>query len=240
MTHELHTLTGAYAVDALSAEEAREFEAHLASCESCAEEVRGLRATAARMGGAEHLDPPARLRESVMAEVRRTRQVAPVADLSARIAARRRLVNLAAAAAVLAIVAGGLGSLTWREHQAAVEARAATASVTRVLAAPDAQTLRAGAAGGAGGTVVMSESRDSAVFIAHSLPPLAEGRTYQLWVINDEGPRPEPVLRDGADGATLPVVATRLEGAVSMAVTVEPEGGSKKPTSEPVLVVPMA
>ena len=40
MTIDLHTLSGAYALDALSAEEAEEFSRHLAQCEACREEVR--------------------------------------------------------------------------------------------------------------------------------------------------------------------------------------------------------
>lgn len=39
--HELHLLTGSYALDALTDDEQSDFEKHLARCPSCAEEVRG-------------------------------------------------------------------------------------------------------------------------------------------------------------------------------------------------------
>ncbi|MGH3167691.1 MAG: zf-HC2 domain-containing protein, partial [Trebonia sp.] len=48
--HELHLLTGAYAAAALTGAELAEFERHLTWCEPCAEEVRGLRETTARLG----------------------------------------------------------------------------------------------------------------------------------------------------------------------------------------------
>ena len=47
--HELHLLTGSYALDALTGDEQADFEEHLDRCPACAEEVRGLRETAARL-----------------------------------------------------------------------------------------------------------------------------------------------------------------------------------------------
>ena len=50
MSIDLHTLAGAYAIDALSAEEAREFVKHLEECEACRDEVRELQSAAATLG----------------------------------------------------------------------------------------------------------------------------------------------------------------------------------------------
>ena len=63
--HELHLLTGSYALDALPDDEQAEFEKHLARCPSCAEEVRGLRETAARLAMATAIIPPPEMRERV-------------------------------------------------------------------------------------------------------------------------------------------------------------------------------
>ena len=52
MRPDVHALAGAYALDALPADEQQRFERHLASCEACAEEVRGLAETAALLGEA--------------------------------------------------------------------------------------------------------------------------------------------------------------------------------------------
>ena len=51
MSTDLHTLSGAYALDALSAEEAEEFRTHLDGCQACREEVRELQARRGPDGG---------------------------------------------------------------------------------------------------------------------------------------------------------------------------------------------
>ena len=79
MNDSMHLLTGAYAVDALDPAERAEFEAHLAQCPDCAAEVRGLLETAGRLGSAEAVTPPARLKASVLAQAAATRQISAAA-----------------------------------------------------------------------------------------------------------------------------------------------------------------
>ena len=55
---DLHTLTGAFALDALSEREAKEFDRHLSRCPMCAQEVGELRETAARLALAVAEVPP--------------------------------------------------------------------------------------------------------------------------------------------------------------------------------------
>ena len=59
MSADLHTLTGAYAAHALSDGERLAFERHLAACPACAQEVRELTETAARLGTAVAARPSA-------------------------------------------------------------------------------------------------------------------------------------------------------------------------------------
>ena len=72
---ELHTLAGAYALDALTEIERAGFARHMAECAACATEAAELTETAARMGAATALTPPPGLRGAVLAEISRTRQV---------------------------------------------------------------------------------------------------------------------------------------------------------------------
>ena len=76
--HDLHALTGSYVLDAVEGPERDRFELHLRRCPSCVTEVRGLRETAARLAMAAAAQPPAPLREQVLAMARRTRQLPPV------------------------------------------------------------------------------------------------------------------------------------------------------------------
>ena len=111
--HDLHLLTGAYAADALDSEERDTFRRHLETCAVCRQEVAELTATAARLALAAAEPAPAGMRERVLAEVARTRQLSPVvSDLGARRAARPWYrAPATAAAAVLLVVATGLGGL---------------------------------------------------------------------------------------------------------------------------------
>src|SRR2546429_2998612 len=74
---EVHTLVGAYALDAVDDVERAAVERHLRGCVACAAEAAELRATAARLVDAAAVAPPPRLREAVTARIRRTRQEAP-------------------------------------------------------------------------------------------------------------------------------------------------------------------
>lgn len=78
ITDDLHHLTGAYALDALDAEDAAEFEAHLATCPVCPGEVRELQIVAGRLAQAEAVTPPPGFADAVMAQVAVTRQLTPL------------------------------------------------------------------------------------------------------------------------------------------------------------------
>ena len=65
--HELHLLTGSYALDALTDDERAGFREAPGPLPSCAEEVRGLRETAARLAMATAVTPPPEMRQRVLA-----------------------------------------------------------------------------------------------------------------------------------------------------------------------------
>lgn len=71
---DMHSLAGEYAVGSLTPEEIEQYEAHLATCPSCREEVADMRDIAAQLSEAVATDPPATLRESVLAQIAQTPQ----------------------------------------------------------------------------------------------------------------------------------------------------------------------
>ena len=71
---DMHSLAGEYAVGSLTPDETEEYEAHLATCPSCREEVADMRDIAAQLSEAVATDPPATLRESVLAQIAQTPQ----------------------------------------------------------------------------------------------------------------------------------------------------------------------
>jgi anti-sigma-K factor RskA len=232
MKQELHALVGAYAVDALDDIERRRFEDHLAECESCARETRGLREAAAHLGTAVALPPPAGLRERVLADVGRVRPLPPLlTDIRAR-RSRPPWLLMAAAVACL-VVAGLMGGRTVRAEQRADRAEASARQITDVIAAPDARQVRARATTAGTGTVVASRALGKAVVVLNGVPALPASQTYELWLMGPAKPRSVGLLHD----AGKPVLAAGLGDATQVGVTVEPAGGSPQPTAPPILAV---
>ncbi|NEC84842.1 anti-sigma factor [Streptomyces sp. SID12501] len=245
-TTDLHRLTGAYALHALSDTENTAFERHLAGCEACAQETAELSATAARMGLAVATTPPAGLREQVLRRITSVRQETPgrpaAQALAVRSGPRARTLSRWALAACLA-AATALGGTTLWQHQQAEDARdrarsatQATDEIAAVLAAPDARTRAAGLTGGATGTVVVSRGRDRAVFFVSGMASPPGGKVYQLWFDEDGTMRPAGLM-DPARSDQAVLLRGSVDGASGMGITVEPDGGSKAPTSAPVALM---
>ncbi|MFV0285329.1 MAG: anti-sigma factor domain-containing protein [Demequina sp.] len=78
MNENLHTLAASYAIDALDPAERDEFEAHLADCAECRDEVASLALAVEELATSHEVTPPASLRSSVMARIERTAQVPPL------------------------------------------------------------------------------------------------------------------------------------------------------------------
>jgi anti-sigma factor RsiW len=246
---DLHTLTGAYALNALDEREAEDFGRHLADCEACTREVRELQATAARLARAVAEVPPPELHQRVMAAIGEVRQLPPQIPPQATVVSLRRwrsrgLPYLAAAACLaLAAVAGGLTIQARhqadRQRSAAAQAQQQTVRLTRLMSASDA-TLRGGAVhGGGSATVIASKQLNQAALVYHGLPALAGGKVYELWYSVSGSMVPAGLLASGRpDGATL--FKGGPLGAAAVGVTVEPAGGSPKPTTDPILLLPMS
>ncbi|MCR3754571.1 anti-sigma factor [Lentzea californiensis] len=229
-----HLLTGAHALGALLDAERAEFEAHLGRCRGCADELAELRETAARLGDAvEHVHPHA-LRSQVLGAVRHVRQVPPASEnvtvSSRRQGFQRAAALISAACVAAAAVAGVHGALT----SSAIVPPAASphTHVGDLLAAPD---LRLVTAGGSAGTVAVSRSRDEMLFLADDLRALPRDRVYQLWLVDDRGPRSAGTVRPAGDVTSL--LVSGMQGAGEAVLTVEPAGGSPSPTGAPVLTI---
>ncbi|MCM2580215.1 anti-sigma factor [Streptomyces meridianus] len=243
-TAELHTLTGAYAVHALPDDERAEFERHLADCDQCAQEVRELCATAERLGAASAFVAPPRMRTQVLRRISAVRQEPPRLPATDGISGplRARALPRFVLAACLA-AAAGLGGIAVWQHQEAQDARErATVAeqraqgIARVLASPDARRVTGRLADGATGTVVVSERRDKAAFLASGLPAAPSGKVYQLW-FDDHGTMRSAGILDGSSGDASMLMEGRVGGATGMGITVEPSGGSKQPTSDPLALM---
>jgi len=239
---EIHTLAGAYALDALTEIERAGFALHIASCEACASEVSELSETVSRLGSASGEAPPPRLRNAVLAEVSNTRQLtAGRAEHSARgseiaVMRWRRWTAAAVAAGVVAI--GGVATTVVIEERRVGEAQRQADQLAAVLAPGDARVRATDVTGGGKLTVYVSPSLNKGVVVMSGLPEPPSGKAYQLWLIQGRSPTSAGVMAAGAREGT--VVLEALGSADTLGVTVEPAGGSRLPSQDPIAGVPLA
>lgn len=237
VSDNLHTLAAAYALDSLTDVERRRFETHLTDCDSCGDEVLGMRETVTRLATAAAQDPPPALRERVLAQAARTRQVPPRVRRPASPRVHRLGWMLSAACLVLAVV---LGVAAVREQQAKQRTDTLNRQIAAVMAAPDARTVTAPVRPAGSGTVVASHSLGKAVIVMSGLPLISSDRTYELWLMGPRPPRPAGTLRPPATGDAAPILATGLGDADRIGLTVEPAGGSRQPTTTPIFTATLS
>lgn len=236
--HDIHALAGPYAMDGLPEDERHLFEAHLQVCEPCRQEVRGLIETATRLGTAAAESPPPRLHDAVMREIDRTAQIPPHVD---ELAARRRRPRWSTrtaswAAAACLVVALASGAVAIRAQHQANRIGDQQARVAAVLSAPDARSVTSAATPYGRGVMISSKSRDRLVFSLAGAAPLPSSKAYELWTVPDGGePRPAGLI---ADDQT--VLSGTIGNARKVAVTVEPAGGSERPTTKPIMAMKLA
>ncbi len=235
---DIHHLGAAYALDALDARERAAFEAHYHDCEICRNDVAQFRETLADVAAANPIGPPDSVKERVMAEVARTRQLSPllpdgVADLAERRRRGRLSSALLVAAAALVVVAGS-AIVVSRDSQPAYAKELAD-----VLSQPDGKvvTLDETAAGEAGGTfkVAWSSSEARLVVLGDGLDKAPSGRAYELWLIDGSGAHATRVL-DSADDGDVRAAIDLTGEPTAWGITIEPEQGSPAPTGDVIFL----
>jgi anti-sigma-K factor RskA len=130
------------------------------------------------------------------------------------------------------------------ERSERVDLERRLASMSRIVAAIEAPLVRTLALAGQGdfrkaiAKAYIEPESGRLIVYAHNLPPVPDGRTYQLWVIVDKQPVSAGLLQADAHGEAK-YDAGRLPelggGSVSVAVTLEPAGGAPQPTGPLVL-----
>jgi anti-sigma-K factor RskA len=228
-TADIHALTGAYALDAVSGVERMEFERHLAECESCAQEVLELQETASRLALAASAAPPPALKARVMNEIRATRQAPPVTE---PVPLRRRSLATrlsTVAAAVFFVAAAGLGVVVFQQNQQIDDTQAQIAQMEQLLRADDAELVKVESRDGGTVNVAVSRSQGRMVLLTENLPNPPSGKTYQVWALDSPTSARSMGFLEPSDGdAALDVRGLRDEALVGLSL--EPDGGSPTPT----------
>ncbi|WP_037626420.1 anti-sigma factor [Streptomyces aureus] len=238
-----HQPVGAYVLHALPPNEEAAFERHLDDCHACRREVAELAEAAVRLAPAGAAAVPADLLDRVLDEISRTPQEhTPTGPPPGR---RKRQLTSWALAASLAAAATFGGIAAWQSVQADDARDQATAlqnaknALTNVLTAPDATVHTTKLADGASAAVVVSRATDRAAFVAGDLPALSGDKVYELWYAAPSGGLHPAGLLPGSGGRSARVLERPLGKTVAVGITVEPAGGSRQPTTEPIGIIPI-
>ena len=206
-----------YVLGGLDPIERAAFEAelgeHLPTCDRCPRLLTDFRFVADRLAMAEPpITPPPHLEDRIVALA--TGRARPEGTGERGRPLRRILLSAAAAAVLVAgSVAGTLLATrggTWPER------------VVRL------QGLSSGHL-----AVVYRPGSDQALVVGHGLPTPSGGRVYQLWLLKGDTPFAAGTYVP-SDGEILTPTRLATDRFDAVAVTIEPRGGSKAPTSTPI------
>jgi anti-sigma-K factor RskA len=229
---QIETLTGAYALDAVTPDERAALEEAMAGSEALRTEVVELTDTAVELGLAvPPVTPSVELRSAVLAAIatapqlpaprREVRRRAPgPAETRAMGRWTRVSILLTSAAAVVALIAGGIAVTHF------------TNPITMLSSAQDSQHVTKPVDGGGTATVLWSNSLGEAAVTVAGIGQLPRGFVYQLWYMGDEI---RPAGTFAADGTV--VLAGQMRAGDTIGISIEPTGGSPQPTSDPILAV---
>jgi len=242
-------LVAVAALGALSRPDLRVVTAHLAVCEECRAEYEALRPAADAVGliAEEPVDSlrSARMKKRILAAVDSAAPVRRSSTSGVVWAA-----GLAAAAAIVFALVTTVQDISLRGDLANAQ-RQNTALQSRVaegqrnyenehgmladLGASDAKRYAV-----ADGEVVARGKR--VYFTLHSLPALPKGKVYQAWTLakGAKTVAPSVTFVPDASGTAVILLPANASMLAAVAMSVEPEGGSKAPTSKPTFIQPLS
>ena len=243
---ELIELAVPYALHAVSDAERDDIESRLVhaglpTADAFYDEVRAVRETMAAVSAVSAEEPPADLRQRLLAAVAddgagagRVDNVRtlPTARPVSTGRGWRATVLAAAAALVVGLVAVGIGLAN---RPAAPQ----PSTAQQVFAASDVHTISGGIPGGGTATVVFSRDKNAGVLVMNNVPKPKPGTVYQMWLVSDTGDTSAGTMDDKAVSPSTTAVLNDLGNSKALKFTVEPGTGSTQPTGQVVAELPL-
>lgn len=238
-----------YALGTLPPAEARRVRAHIASCAECRDEYSRLRSTASLVGLSAESAGDARSCPSALLKPRIMNAIAKQTVRQPAAGPKMWPAYLVAAACLAIAIVSSMANISIANQNRQMKAElsrstdetkklAQTLTQTRTtladLLGTDAKRYDL-----SGGQIV---TRGSRVYIAmRSLPQPPHGKVYQAWTLAKGAKKVAPSYTFVPDANGVAVVALPVDArsTAAVAISVEPEGGSKQPTSKPIAIVPL-
>ncbi len=269
MTHEeAFAALDALALDALDGWERDAVIAHLSTCIPCREELASLRATVAQLAYAATPSigtagaSRERIRSRLIARAEAEKENIRDRSLVISSLAWRRAEWMAAAAGIMLVASVAVLAFVLRDRQAlrdalsgqvarATSAQRATDSLRLAMLSRDSMlaaitgrdvavmTLTKSGANAPFARMFWDKTKNTWTFVAHDMPDLKPGRTYQLWLVTAAGTKISAGTFDpsGGEAVVRATYALARDSLNAVAVTEEASGGAPQPTSAPIIAV---
>lgn len=218
---EFEALSGAYVLDAITDDERREADAHLALCPNCPRKLRELQAVANLLPlSLSPVEPPPDLKKRLFAAIHAEAPLPPKTIMLPkrprqpsqrawwRLRETRLLIGVAA---LLCVLLGGM--LSWNislQQQLALQAHPSSSI---------AYTLRGN--GGENGELMYFPQMHLIVLVMHELPTLQGTQVYQGWLLENQHPTSIGLLHMQNETSILDFTGD-VKGYDTVAVSVEP------------------
>ena len=224
--HErIQSLIAAYAMSAVPEDEVPAIRAHILSCETCFAEAESYTESLEVLAtSVQPVALPSGFTDRGLGDIRAPSPAQPKQRATSR-SFWRIVVPGVAALVILSLFGTTFALVRSMDRQRVYEK-----VVASIVSDPDAFPLR----GPGGAQAVLASSDEGLVLVAIDLGEAPRGRDYQLWLMKDGVPTADATF-DVTDSVVIlesPADLDRYDGA---AITVEPEGGSRQPTTDPVL-----
>jgi len=262
MHEELNELLSLYALGALDGDDLQRVEEHLAAgCNECADELASFDFVQSRLAwAAAPATPPAGLRSRVLEVVGERSAPLPFRPKPRPEPRRWTTGAIAAVAALAAAAAFAVVFLTWalldasRQLDASVRQLADAREKDRqqqqqiekqnqllgIVNDPEVRFTRLSTTGAPepGIDVLWQPKQKRGLLYARGLPKVEPNKSYELWLIAGATPVPAVVFNTDAAGNAVVEINEIPDASTpqKFAITVEPAGGSKAPTTKPILV----
>ena len=257
MESKIEELLPFYALGALSDEEMEQVEAYLAEHPELQEQAGDLQSAAEALPfGVKPIEPQQRLKNALMARIAVDQRSSSSEPSQVVRPSERRWANLfptfsfaIATVAVIWVVILNIQLSQLRDDVASLGKAlvAQSNSLAQINAKLPQTPISAAQTISLKGTKVQPQAQgqliadlksESAVLVITGLGQLQAGKTYQVWLIDANGPKSAGFLTVDAHGQGVLIVtsSTEIGSFKSLGISVEPEGGSPQPTGDIVIL----
>ena len=226
-----------YVLNALPENERREMEEYLMTHPELQSEIDDLGAVASLLAlSPPEQEPSPQLRKNLLNNVRTGSNHPSESGIpfSTRVREFFNVPRLALGAAVLAVLVGlAAWNVSLQNQNSDLQGSVRSLQSQTQQKQTDTYALKgSGTAQNVSGEVV--KLKKHTVLMADHIPSIPENRTYQIWVIKNGVPKSAGVFNPH-DGRAAAMVTISLKNADTVAVTIEPSGGSPEPTTNPII-----